>query len=107
MYVFIELTPFSRYRDDYFSDDELAHLQRLLTDNPKVGDVIPGTGGVRKLRWSRKGTGKRGGVHVIYFVQDTKGRIWLLTVYGKSDRENIAAKTLKMLREVAEHAEID
>ncbi|MGH6635525.1 MAG: hypothetical protein ACRED0_05125 [Gammaproteobacteria bacterium] len=49
MYVFIELTPFSRYRDDYFTDDELAHLQRLLTDNPKVGDVIPGTGGVRKL----------------------------------------------------------
>jgi len=61
---------------------------------------------VRKVRWSRKGMGKRGGVRVLYYVQDLQGRIWLLTVYAKSARENIATSTLNALREVADHADI-
>lgn len=65
-----------------------------------------GTHGVRKLRWSRSGRGKRGGLRVLYYVQDALGRIWLLTVYAKSARENIAASTLNLLREIADHAEI-
>lgn len=67
---------------------------------------MPGTHGVRKLRWVRPGIGKRSGVRVLYYIQDTKGRIWLLTVYAKSARENIAASTLNALREIADHAEI-
>ena len=98
---------FTRYAEDYFSDEEMADLQRYLSKNAKSGDVVPGTGGVRKLRWSRAGMGKRGGVRILYYVQDTKGRIWLLTVYAKSARENIPASTLSLLREMADHAEIE
>lgn len=106
MYTFVELPLFSRQAADYF-DDELADLQRHLAKAPDAGDVVPGTGGVRKLRWSRAGMGKRGGVRVLYYVQDLRGRIWLLTVYAKSARENIAPATLNRLRELADHAEID
>ena len=106
MYMFIELPIFSRYAADYFSDDELADLQKSLAKNPKQGDVVQGTQGVRKLRWSRFGTGKRSGVRVLYYVQDNHGRIWLLTVYAKSARENIATSTLNALREMVDHAEI-
>ena len=67
----------------------------------------PGTRGVRKLAWTRPGMGKRGGLRVLYYVQDVRGRIWLLTVYTKSARENIAVATLNALRELADHAEID
>ena len=107
MYTFVELPLFSRQAADYFDDDELADLQRQLAKTPDAGDVVPGTGGVRKLRWSRAGMGKRGGVRVLYYVQDRRGRIWLLTVYAKSARENIAPATLNRLRELADHAEID
>lgn len=106
MYTFIELPIFSRYAADYFTDDELAELQLSLVKDPKKGDVVQGTQGVRKLRWSRSSTGKRGGVRVLYYAQDLKGRIWLLTVYAKSARENIATSTLNALREVADHADI-
>lgn len=106
MYTFIELPIFTRYAEDYFTSDELAKLQISLAKDPKQGDVVQGTQGVRKLRWSRSGTGKRGGVRVLYYVQDLKGRIWLLTVYAKSARENIATSTLNALREVADHADI-
>jgi hypothetical protein len=106
MHTFIELSVFTRYAADYFNDDELGELQAALAKNPEAGDVVPGTHGVRKLRWSRPGMGKRGGVRVLYYVQDAKGRIWLLTVYAKSARENIAVGTLNLLREMADHAEI-
>ncbi|GAB4273773.1 MAG: hypothetical protein Kow0065_22410 [Methylomicrobium sp.] len=77
-----------------------------IDQNPTLGRVVPGTHGVRKLRWVRPGIGKRSGVRVLYYIQDAKGRIWLLTVYAKSARENIAASTLNALREIADHAEI-
>jgi hypothetical protein len=107
MYTFIELPVFSKYAADYFDDGELAELQVYLAKTPRAGDVVPGTDGVRKLRWSRPGMGKRGGLRVLYYLQDAQGRIWLLTVYAKSARENIAVATLNMLREMADHAEID
>ena len=107
MFRFIELTSFSRARDDYFDDDEFASFQRHLASHPLAGDVIPGTGGVRKMRWAREGAGKRGGLRVIYYVQDRLGRIWLMTVYAKSARENIAVKTLLNLKESIDHAQID
>lgn len=107
MHTFIELPIFTRHAEDYFSDGELAELQVHLSKNAKAGDVVPGSGGVRKLRWSRAGMGKRGGVRVLYYVQDSKGRIWLLTVYAKSAQENIPVATLNLLREFADHAEIE
>ncbi len=107
MFTFIELTSFSRVRDDYFDDDEFAEFQRQLASNPAAGAVIPETGGVRKIRWARAGGGKRGGLRVIYYVQDRLGRIWLMTVYAKSAQENIAVKTLLKLKDLIDHAKID
>ena len=70
-----------------------------LAENPYAGDVVPGSGGVRKVRWRRKGQGKRGGVRIVYFIQLGNGLIWLLTLYAKSKKENIPAHILKILKE--------
>ncbi len=67
--------------------------------SPEAGDVVPGSGGIRKVRWARKGQGKRGGVRVIYFSAPATGLIWLLTLYAKSNKDNIPAHILKALKE--------
>jgi len=107
VHTFVELPTFAKYREDYLDDAAFAALQAQLMAHPTSGDVVPGTGGVRKLRWTRAGMGRRGGLRVIYYVQDAMGRIWLLTLYAKSAKENIASATLRKYREVIDHAEID
>ena len=69
MFTFIESTIFERVRDAYLDDDEYAELQQFMMERPEAGNVIPGSGGVRKLRWKQKGMGKRGGLRVIYMVR--------------------------------------
>jgi hypothetical protein len=66
---------------------------------PKAGEVIPGSGGCRKLRWQAEGRGKRGGLRIIYFLRPAQDRIILLTLYGKNVRENIGPSTLRKLKE--------
>jgi len=66
---------------------------------PGSGSIIPGSGGVRKLRWSIRGKGKRGGIRVIYYWKLKEDEIWLLTVYSKSERETIASHILKQIAE--------
>lgn len=66
MHTFIELPTFTRYSADYFGDGELAELQKSISSRPTQGDVVPGTHGVRKLRWSRAGMGKRGGACAVF-----------------------------------------
>lgn len=107
MFTFIETAIFSRLREDYLDDAGFAALQAHLAAHPATGDVVPGSGGVRKVRWARAEMGKRGGLRVIYYVQDAKGRIWLLTLYAKSAQDNIAAATLRALKESIDHAEDD
>ena len=70
-----------------------------LALTPDAGDVVPGTGGVRKARWSRPGAGKRGGVRVVYFNRLADGQIWLLLIYSKSVRDNVPAELLKLLKQ--------
>jgi hypothetical protein len=77
-------------------------LQRYLANNPKAGDVIPGGGGIRKLRFARPGMGKRGGVRVIYYFIDERGLITLLTLYAKNDQENLPMRELKLWVEAVE-----
>lgn len=67
--------------------------------------MVPGTGGVRKVRWSRAGRGKRGGVRVVYYNQLAAGRVWLLLIYAKSARDNLPAHILNAAGEMLEHAE--
>lgn len=81
--VFVELPPFARYRPDYLSDESLRQLQQALLENPRAGDVMEGTGGLRKLRHtdSRRNKGKRGGLRVIYFFWEAGSQFWLFTLY--------------------------
>ena len=81
-------------------DDEYSELQQFLMQNPEVGEVIPGSGGVRKTRWIRAGMGKRSGLRIIYYVRYKPNEFWMLTLYAKAKRENIPAHILRQLLEV-------
>jgi len=98
---FIEAPLFTKLAPQYMSDDELSEFQWFLVNHPKYGDVIPGSGGLRKIRWKGKGRGKRGGIRVIYYYQ-SDNIIWLLTVYAKNEVSNIPSNVLKALREELE-----
>ena len=95
--------PFATVRDKYLDDDELAAFQLFLTANPDAGDVIPRSGGCRKLRWATEGRGKRGGVRIIYFLRLNSGEIVLFKIYAKNVQENIDPNLLKRLKEVFEN----
>ena len=99
---FIEAPLFTRRVHEYLTDDEYAALQWALALRPEAGAVIPGSGGIRKLRWAGKGRGKRGGLRVIYYWRDHKSEIWLLTLYAKNEAENIPLNVLKALRKEIE-----
>jgi hypothetical protein len=98
MLTFIETPLFSRLLPQYLTDDEYAALQPTLIQQPEIGDVVPGSGGVRKMRWSMEGRGKRGGLRVIYYLRTSRGEIWMLTLYSKNIRENISADALRRIK---------
>ena len=81
--IFFESKIFEKYRDDHLSGEEFRLFQSDLMSNPKQGDVIQGTGGLRKVRVASKAKGKRSGSRVIYYFFDEKQRFYLLTIYGK------------------------
>jgi mRNA-degrading endonuclease RelE of RelBE toxin-antitoxin system len=103
-FSFIETRLFTRLVQEYLSDDDYQALQIMLTEQPDAGDVIPGTGGVRKLRWRAPGRGKRGGYRLIYFTRIEKGVIWMLTMYPKNVKDDIPAQVLRRIREEVENA---
>lgn len=103
-FEFIEAPGFTRRLPDYLDDDEYAELQRWLCDHAEAGAVIPGSGGVRKLRWGLQGRGKRGGLRIIYYMLSASGQIWMLTLYSKNMRENLPNHVIKALREELESA---
>src|SRR5579864_5126636 len=96
---FFEAPPFTRYLRDYLADEEYRSLQYLLAQNPELGDMMPGTGGFRKLRWAdqRRGKGRRGGLRVIYYYFSAEQQIWLMTVYGKDEADDLTPKDKKAL----------
>jgi mRNA-degrading endonuclease RelE of RelBE toxin-antitoxin system len=98
MFSFIETRLFTKLVVDYLSDEEYATLQAALMRSPEAGPVIPGSGGVRKLRWAAPGRGKRGGYRVIYYVHHANGVIWMLTMYPKNVAENISAHVLRQIK---------
>jgi len=100
--VFIEAPIFTKYIYNYLDDKGYSALQQTLALRPDAGKLIPGSGGLRKLRWAGSGRGKRGGLRIIYYWLRDDGQIWLLTIYAKNEAEDIPHSVLKMLRKEIE-----
>jgi len=102
--LFVEAPAFSRYREDYLDDEGFRELQRALASNPEEGDLIPGAGGIRKLRWRdvRRGKGKRGGLRVIYYCFLSDEEIWLLTLYNKDEAADLSKDEKAQLKRALE-----
>ena len=98
--VFVELPPFSCYRAGYLDDDGFRGLQDAMMKSPEAGDVIEGTGGLRKLRHGdpRRGKGKRGGLRVIYYWWDGGRQFWLFTLYDKDEAADLSPDEKKALK---------
>jgi len=101
---FLEAPAFTRYVSSYLSDDEYRELQDRLASAPELGDVIPGTGGFRKLRWAdpRRGKGSRGGLRVIYYYFQGDQQIWLMTLYDKSEASDLTPRERQALKSAIE-----
>ena len=99
--VFVEAPAFTRHREAYLDDQEFRQLQVALLRNPVAGDLIPATGGFRKLRWSdsRRGKGKRGGLRVIYFHLQGEGHIWLFALYDKGEASDLTPREKAILKQ--------
>lgn len=97
---FIEAPVFSRYLREYLDDEGYRELQNHLAREPNLGDVMPGTGGFRKVRWAdkRRGKGRRGGLRVVYYHFPAEHQIWLLSVYGKDEAADLTATEKKTLK---------
>ena len=103
MYTIIETPSFVDDAKRLWSEEERGAFCAWLAANPEVGTVIPGSGGCRKVRWTRSGSGKQGGERVIYFTRVSEEEIWLLVIYSKAVKGNIPAHILKSVREEVEN----
>ena len=90
MLTIAELPEYIRTADKLLSESERQDVIRYLAEHPKAGDLIEGTGGVRKLRWGRGGQGKSGGVRIIYYFHDEVMPLYLLTLFAKSEQANLS-----------------
>ena len=100
--VIMETRAFTARIGDLLSDEQYRRLQLHLAANPTAGDVIPGTGGLRKVRWVRKGHGKRGGCRVIYFWHPSSSRLLMLFAFSKNERADLTAAQKAVLRQIVE-----
>lgn len=103
--TFIESIEFTEWVTEHLSDEGLATLQRDLRRNPDAGDVMPGCGGLRKVRIADpiRGKGKRGGIRVIYLHVPEAHVIFLMDGYGKGEQEDLSASDRKLLKALADH----
>jgi hypothetical protein len=101
---FFEAPAFTRYVSSYLTDDEYREMQGRLANAPEAGDMIPGTGGFRKLRWAdpKRGKGQRGGLRVIYYYFREERQIWLITLYGKNEASGLTPKQKQALKSAIE-----
>ena len=102
MLTVIETPLFQRQWPLYWTEEERGSFAAYLADHPDAGDVVPGSGGLRKVRWKRAGSGKSGGVRVIYFTRLTEGEIVLLTLYAKAKLDNLTGSQMKEIRRALE-----
>ena len=95
--VFIETSIFTKYLSQYMKDEEYRLFQLYLMDNTDKGDLVKGSGGVRKIRWAINNKGKSGGIRVIYYWKQSANETWLLTLYAKNEKDSIPAHILKQI----------
>jgi mRNA-degrading endonuclease RelE of RelBE toxin-antitoxin system len=100
--VFVEFPNFTKQVTELLGDEDYRKLQAALIANPELGDLIRGTGGLRKARWSAKGRGKRGGVRVIYYWITRRYQVLMLLIYPKSARDDLTADERKLLAKLVE-----
>ncbi len=96
--LFIETPIFTKLVTELISDDEYRKLQLALVLRPEAGKIFPGSGGLQKIRWKSGGSGKRGGLRVIYFWGVPEDTIYMLLIYKKSKQEDLTPNQLKTLR---------
>lgn len=101
--VFIETSTFTKLLPNYLSDEEYQGLQIYLMQKPDAGDIVKGSGGVRKVRWASEGKGKSSGVRAIYYWKKPDHEIWMLTLYSKSEQSTIPGHILKQIAEAIDH----
>ena len=101
---FIEAPAFTRHLSRYLSDDGYRELQARLAANPEIGDLMPATGGFRKMRWAdaRRGKGRRGGLRIIYYHLASEDQIWLMTIYDKNEAADLTSAQKKALKDAIE-----
>ena len=102
--TFFETRSFTASLPDYLSDGEYRELQQALLANPTAGDLMPGTGGFRKMRWAdtRRGKGKRGGLRVIYYFLSPDHQIWMFAIYDKDEMADLSPAEKKALKAAIE-----
>jgi len=98
--VIIETPVFTRRVLDLLSDDEYKDFQSFIAANPASGDIIPRSNGLRKLRWSIKGKGKRGGSRIIYYWVKPKDTVLMLFLFKKNEQSNLTVDQLKRLKSI-------
>lgn len=100
--IFVEAKPFTRRRQDYLTEEEYREFQNYLLDFPDAGDVVRNTGGIRKVRWKAKGSGKRGGLRIIYYWHVSDSHVYLLFIYQKNEFEDLSIDEYALLRKAVE-----
>jgi hypothetical protein len=98
----VELSSFIRDAKGNLSEPEIEELKSYLAGNPEAGDIIPGTGGVRKLRWAASGRGKRGGGRVIYYFHNPAMPLFLFNFFTKAEKSDLTGREKKSLSKVVE-----
>lgn len=102
MFTVVETLLFQKQWPAYWTEEERGEFASFLSANPEAGDVVPESGGIRKVRWKRQGMGKSGGVRVIYFTRNEAEELVLLTLYAKSKTDNLTGAVLKEIRRALE-----
>ncbi|MDP2821278.1 MAG: type II toxin-antitoxin system RelE/ParE family toxin [Sulfuritalea sp.] len=102
MLTVVETLLFQRQWPLYWTEEERGAFAAYIAEHPAAGNVVPESGGIRKVRWGRAGSGKSGGVRVIYFTRTAEGEVVLLTLYAKSRTDNLTGQKLKEIRRALE-----
>lgn len=101
LYSYVHLPVFDESAEGWLDDDDIRQVQQILNENPHAGVVVPGTGGLRKLRIAAPGRGKRGGGRLIYLYVEVRCRIYLMAVFSKTELTDISPAGYRALRNLA------